>query len=119
MQSPTLGFLVPIDSPPRAAHAHAPSSSPSEHGRLGMVRLLLKHGADPNAEQNAQSTAVHLAARKGFRAVVSCMAQLLQAHPLGGGVWGWGGGWGRGMGGCLGHGLTTYVAVSSSRCVPR
>ncbi|HEU4433651.1 MAG TPA: ankyrin repeat domain-containing protein [Pyrinomonadaceae bacterium] len=47
----------------------------AHHGRVGLVRVLLEHGADPNLERNDNFTALSLAAFFGHAEIVEVLMQ--------------------------------------------
>jgi ankyrin repeat protein len=52
-----------------------PLHTAAEFGATGVVRVLLKHGADPNAIDNLHQTPLHVAAKKGHHAAVVALLQ--------------------------------------------
>src|SRR5260221_6343775 len=50
-----------------------PLHTASRHGHLGVVLLLLDHGADVNAKMQGHSTALHLASQRGYLEIVEAL----------------------------------------------
>jgi ankyrin repeat protein len=64
---------APLDAVAPAFGAVQPLHSAAAGGKVEIVRLLLEHGADPNATQAGGTTPLHTAARHGSRDMVEAL----------------------------------------------
>lgn len=66
-------FLATISPNAKDSTGQTPLHWPSAHGRLEVVKLLLKAGADPNIKEHLGYTPLHVAAAYGHVEVVQCL----------------------------------------------